>query len=263
MLHAATKQYVDGQVATALPRAGGVLSGPLTLSADPTASLQAATKQYADTRVSRTGDTLTGPLVLAGDPAVSMQAATKHYVDVQLTGLLPISGGALTGALTLPSNPSTALQAATKQYVDSQITTTMPIAGGTLTGPLTLAADPTLSLQAATKRYVDSTGAAANVINVKASPYNAKINGTADDTAAFKAAYQAAPAGSVIYCTERRHSAAEFKQLGHIANKTSEVDRRWHFIARWHATCQCNSGWRWSGQQFSAGPRDRQQWTKH
>jgi hypothetical protein len=232
LLHAATRQYVDGQVATALPRAGGVLSGPLTLSADPTASLQAATKQYADTRVSRigdtltgplvlpgdpaaalqaatkqyvdtrvsrTGDTLTGPLVLAGDPAVSMQAATKHYVDVQLTGLLPISGGALTGALTLPSNPSTALQAATKQYVDSQITTTMPIVGGTLTGPLTLAADPTLSLQAATKRYVDTTGAAANVINVKASPYNAKINGTADDTAAFKAAYQAAPAGSVIY----------------------------------------------------------------
>jgi hypothetical protein len=37
------------------------------------------------------------------------------------------------------------------------------------------------------------------VINVKSPPYNAQINGTTDDTLAFSAAYQAAPAGSVIY----------------------------------------------------------------
>ncbi len=236
LLQAATKQYVDGQVATAVPKAGGTLSGPLTLATDPAGSLQAATKQYVDIRVSRSGDTLTGPLVLAGDPATplqaatkayvdnqtanalqrsggaltgaltlsgdptsSSQAATKHYVDTQLTASLPISGGTLTGALTLPSNPTAALQAATKQYVDNQITTAVPVAGGTLTGPLTLAADPTSLLQAATKRYVDVAGGTAGVINVKASPYNAQINGTTDDTAAFKAAYQAAPAGSVIY----------------------------------------------------------------
>ena len=42
-------------------------------------------------------------------------------------------------------------------------------------------------------------GGAAGAINVKASPYNAQINGITDDTAAFKAAYQAAPAGSVIH----------------------------------------------------------------
>jgi hypothetical protein len=235
-LQAATKQYVDARIATAVPNIGGTLSGALTLAADPASSLQAATRQYVDKRALRTGDTLTGPLVLAGDPATPLQAATKayvdnqmvnalpksggaligaltlsgdptsanqaatkHYVDTQVATALPISGGTLTGALTLPSNPTTALQATTKQYVDSRITTAMPLAGGTLTGPLTLAADPTLSQQAATKHYVDFAGGAAGEINVKAPPYNAQINGTTDDTAAFKAAYQAAPAGSVIH----------------------------------------------------------------
>ena len=42
--------YVDSQIAYALPLAGGTLSGALTLPGDPTATLQAATKQYVDTR---------------------------------------------------------------------------------------------------------------------------------------------------------------------------------------------------------------------
>ena len=37
------------------------------------------------------------------------------------------------------------------------------------------------------------------VINVMLPPYGAKIDGVTDDTAAFKAAYLAAPAGSAIY----------------------------------------------------------------
>jgi hypothetical protein len=236
-LQAATKQYVDRQVATAVPKVGGTLTGTLTLAADPSGNLQAATKHYVDARVSRSGDTLTGALMLAADPtaplqaatkdyvdsqvastlpksggtltgvltlaadpALSLQAATKHYVDAQTTTLLPIGGGTLTGALALPSNPSAPLQAATKQYVDAQVASAMPVSGGTLTGALTLATDPALPLQAATKRYVDSTGGGATgEINVRSYPYNAQINGVADDTAAFKAAYQAAPAGSVIY----------------------------------------------------------------
>jgi hypothetical protein len=69
-----------------------------------------------------------------------------------------------------------------------------------LTGSLTLANAPTTPLNAATKQYVDSaSGNITGVINVKSPPYNAQLNGTTDDTAAFKAAYQAAPAGSVIY----------------------------------------------------------------
>jgi Pectate lyase superfamily protein len=236
-LQAATKQYVDGQVATSVPKAGGTISGTLTLAGNPSGSLQAATKQYVDARVLRSGDTLTGPLVLAADPTAPLQAATKEYVDSQFSGALPksggtligaltlaadptlvlqaatkhyvdgqvaaslpISGGTLTGALALPSNPSAALQAATKQYVDSGVASAVPVSGGTLTGVLTLAADPLLPLQAATKHYVDTAGGGTTgEINVRSSPYNAKIDGVTDDTAAFKAAYQAAAAGSVIY----------------------------------------------------------------
>jgi hypothetical protein len=236
-LQAATKQYVDARVATALPAAGGRLTGPLTLAADPVNALDAATRQYVDTRVLRTGDALTGPLVLAADPTtalqaatkgyvdtqvagalpksggtltgaltlaadptLSMQAATRHYVDTQVATSLPLSGGTLSGPLTLPINPISGLQAAPKQYVDAQFASALPLAGGTLNGPLTLAGDPTSSLQAATKRYVDTaSGAATGVINVRSAPYNARLDGVTDDTAAFKAAYQAAIAGSVIY----------------------------------------------------------------
>jgi hypothetical protein len=203
-MQAATKQYVDGRIS----RSGDTLTGALILAADPTAPLQAATKEYVDGQVAnslpKSGGTLTGALTLAADPTLSSQAATKHYVDVQSAVSLPISGGTLTGALALPSNPSAPLQAATKQYVDGQVASAVPLSGATLTGALTLAGDPASPLQAATKRYVDAAGGgggggATGELNVRSSPYNAQFNGVADDTAAFKAAYQAATAGSVIY----------------------------------------------------------------
>ena len=233
-LHAASKRYVDAQASNALPTAGGTLTGALMLPTDPSTPLQAATKHYVDARILRSGDTLTGPLTLASDPSVPLQAATKGYVDTRVTGALPITGGTLsgslilsgdptaslqaatkhyvdstaltigggtlTGPLTLAGNPTAALHAVTKQYVDSGLGSGLPLSGGTLTGALTLATDPTASLQAATKHYVDTaSGTATGVINVRSAPYYAQINGVADDTAAFKAAYQAAPAGSVIY----------------------------------------------------------------
>lgn len=44
----ATKPYVD---ATFLPLAGGAMTGPIVLSADPAAALQPATKQYVDNKI--------------------------------------------------------------------------------------------------------------------------------------------------------------------------------------------------------------------
>jgi hypothetical protein len=236
-LQAAPKTYVDSQVATALPKAGGTLSGSLTLASDPTAALQAATKEYVDARVFRSGDTLTGALILASNPVSALQAATKGYTDTQVATSLPIAGGTLTGALSLAADPSSSSHAATKHYVDSQVATSLPLSGGAVTGPVTLVANPTIALHAAPKQYVDgqvatalpltggtltgsltlanaptnplnaatkqyvdsSAGGSTGVINVKSPPYNAQINGTTNDTAAFIAAYQAAPAGSVIY----------------------------------------------------------------
>lgn len=233
---AATKRYVDAQVDNGIPRAGGTMTGALGLSGDPSSALQAATKQYADARVAKAGDTMTGALVLASDPVSNTHAANKNYVDTRTGLALAKAGGTLSGALTLHADPTAVAHAATKRYVDQQIGLTMTSAGGTVTGALSLAAEPTQSAHAANKSYVDGalegalaktggtvTGAlslttlptspqhAANkqyvdanpgrdkVINVTLPPYNAKLDGTSDDTAAFKAAYQDAIDGAVIY----------------------------------------------------------------
>jgi hypothetical protein len=66
-LEAATKQYVDSKVG------GGV------------------TKTYVDTadaaRVLKAGDTMTGPLVLPADPTLALQSATKQYVDAKIAAI--------------------------------------------------------------------------------------------------------------------------------------------------------------------------------
>ena len=163
-------------------------------------------------------------------------------------------------AVSLPSNPASALQAAPKQYVDSQVASALPLAGGTLTGALTLPGDPTTALQAATKRYVDSAGGAATgVINVRSAPYNAQLNGVTDDTAAFKAAYQAAAPGSAIYVPNGVTVLQTPSNWGIPADQAGEVDRRRHITAGRHAAVECNSGRRQSGQQLPAGTRRRQQ----
>jgi hypothetical protein len=191
-LQASTKAYVDAHTPGAiteapsdsylygrvnatwvrgLPLAGGTLTGPLALPADPTIALGAATKQMVDGKIARIGDTMTGALTLAADPAGALDAATKQYVDTRVLR----AGDTMTGPLTLPADPTVALQAATKQYVDAKAggipdapsdshfygrvnaawAQGLALTGGTLTGPLVLAADPTSPLQAATKQYSD------------------------------------------------------------------------------------------------------------
>jgi hypothetical protein len=158
-----TSQTLASFAATTLPESGGIMTGTLTLAADPAAALQAATKRYVDAQavlaLPAAGGTMTGVLTLAADPAAPRQAATKAYVDAQVETALPLAGGTMTGYLALSADPVASIEAATKNYVDSKVATALPIAGGILTGPLTLAADPISSLQAATKHYADSLSA--------------------------------------------------------------------------------------------------------
>ncbi len=91
----------------------------ITLSADPTAPLQAATKQYVDARsgftqavadplyVNVSGDAMTaGDLTLFRDPTQPLHAATKQYADSKLTQAaadaryVDVAGDTMTGALT-------------------------------------------------------------------------------------------------------------------------------------------------------------------
>jgi len=79
-----------------LDKAGGTMTGPLVLAADPTAALEPATKQYADKMLPLAGGTLTGPLVLAADPTAALEPATKQYADSKFSS----TGGTLTGKLS-------------------------------------------------------------------------------------------------------------------------------------------------------------------
>lgn len=82
-----TAGQVTASLGAYLPLAGGTLTGPLTLPADPTTALQAATKQYADKMLPLAGGTLTGDLTLAADPVNALDAATKQYVDTPVSSL--------------------------------------------------------------------------------------------------------------------------------------------------------------------------------
>lgn len=76
-----------------LEKAGGTMTGLLTLSGAPTDGLHASTKTYVDTAVStangtlfnlvvpKSGTTMTGLLTLSGNPTSNLHAATKQYVD--------------------------------------------------------------------------------------------------------------------------------------------------------------------------------------
>jgi hypothetical protein len=160
-LGAATKAYADTKLSDApvdgsdyarrngawdkvLPLAGGTMAGTLTLFADPSGSLDAATKQYVDAgdalKVNKAGDTMTGALILNADPTLQLGAATKQYVDTHV-------GGGLADA---PSDGSSYGRR------NGAWVTILNLTGGTLTGPLILAADPTAALGAATKQYVDN-----------------------------------------------------------------------------------------------------------
>jgi hypothetical protein len=194
---AATKAYVDSVAQGYLQASGATMTGPLVLAADPTAPLQAATKQYVDNSVAAGGGTgsLTSTAIdnalgfapqsatdvsnaisasqtltpsyttvtLSGAITNGTQAATKAYVDNAISGVSSsaFNGGTLTQPLILAGDPTTSLGAATKEYVDSSTLGFLPLSGGQMSGDVLLHSDPTQALQAATKGYVDAQIAAA------------------------------------------------------------------------------------------------------
>ena len=151
----------------ALPKAGGTMTGKITLDGAPTSNLHAATKKYVDDNAgsgSATDQT-------ARDAAATAQTAADAAKTVA-DAALPKAGGTMTGKITLDGAPTANLHAASKKYVDdnggtdataraaaaaaqTKADAALARAGGTMTGALTLAAAPTSDLQAATKKYVD------------------------------------------------------------------------------------------------------------
>jgi hypothetical protein len=59
-----------------------------------------AIAELSGSEITASGGTLTGPLYLSGDPTAPLQAADKHYVDINVAADLPLNGGTLTGPFT-------------------------------------------------------------------------------------------------------------------------------------------------------------------
>jgi len=156
---AAVAADVDA-IAAALPnyllKAGGTMTGFLTLSASPTALLHAAPKQYVDAL----GTAVRGEFAAAdasirddfaaADTSIRNDfAAADAALQTSINGKLSLGGGTLTGFLTLHAAPTSDLHAATKKYVDENSGTGgitegeadaryLQLVGGTLTGALTV-----------------------------------------------------------------------------------------------------------------------------
>lgn len=136
------KPEVGGSTATWGPKINGNLDS-IDSQMKSNANAAAAAQTTANAALPKAGGTMTGYITLNGDPTSALHASTKQYVD----GFLSKSGGTMTGFITLHAAPSSANHAATKGYVDSaisssvsgvaSITTTF---GGTETGSVSLTA---------------------------------------------------------------------------------------------------------------------------
>lgn len=123
--HAAIGDNPHGVTAVdvgALPLSGGTMTGALILDADPSAALEAATKQYVDNNAGGASDVddLTTDTGNAGEMVRVAAAGGLEYrstaqvlsdigaaAAADLADYLPLAGGTLTGVLFIPSNSTT------------------------------------------------------------------------------------------------------------------------------------------------------------
>lgn len=168
------RSNVQEQLDTKFDKAGGAVTGPVTLPGAPTEPLQAANKGYVDAeaakKVSKAGDTMTGPLVLSGNPAAPEQASNKAYVDASVkahadddTRHLTAAQNTLLDSLTVTAQDINQL-GGLGDTVANLLDKKLDKAGGTLTGDLTLAdgktvyvsKTPAADTELVNKAYVDA-----------------------------------------------------------------------------------------------------------
>ncbi len=181
----ASKQYVDGSIAalsqTFVPLIGGLMTGPLVLSADPTAASQATTKHYVDTQISAVS-------IGGGSDLNAIHANTPNAQAVE---------GALAAASLAAPIINHVLYA--DQYASVQAAVTAACAASPVEMvviPNTVAASivsPEFS-NACAAGVVDQRVAHTDVFDVRA--YGATCNGNVDDTLAIQSAINSASASA-------------------------------------------------------------------
>ncbi len=134
--------------------------------------------------VRKSGDTMDGYLTLVADPTNALHAATKAYVDAATNAVSPAALGLGSIAYSNASEYVHVTQVGTiaasnaGDYVHVAYTNAWVLkSGDTMTGALTLSGDPTEPAHAATKAYVDAlSNAAAGVYLRKSGDVGSWLN---------------------------------------------------------------------------------------
>lgn len=127
----ASTSYVDTAVAGRVAKIGDTMSGVLTLAADPTANLQAATKQYVDTRAARLQAQWVGGAIATNGTIYFVYDAPANGTINALTSLtgngsfsvaVQINGTNVTGlsAVSVGTTPATATASAANVFTAGQ-----------------------------------------------------------------------------------------------------------------------------------------------
>jgi hypothetical protein len=145
---------------TVLFSTGGTMTGALTLAADPTEDLHAATKQYVDAHagggtpevfVATYGETLYEDIMAAHDAGklcVCNYEGSWHFGTVFTSTIRFTASVAGQAVRVISVTGFDVWEASTQTLVKKD--------GDSMTGYLTLHADPTDAMHAATKQYVDN-----------------------------------------------------------------------------------------------------------
>jgi len=176
---AARKTDVDAVSTATLPLSGGTMSGDIAMGGNivsglgtPSASSDAATREYVDTSVANLVDSAPGTLDTLNELAAALGDDPDFATTItnSISTKLPLAGGTMTGDITLGANnaystatPSTSDTLTRKGYVDTQDALNLPKSGGTMSGAIAMGAnkvtglgDPTANQDAATKVYTDT-----------------------------------------------------------------------------------------------------------
>ena len=179
---ASTKNYTDTADALKLDKAGGTMSGDITMGGNtvtglgaPSASSDAATKGYTDTAVAALVDSAPGTLDTLNELAAALGDDPDFATTItdSIATKLPLAGGTMTGDITLGANkatstatPATDDTLTRKGYVDTQDALKLNLSGGTMSGAIAMGTskitglgDPTAAQDAVSKSYSDTQDA--------------------------------------------------------------------------------------------------------
>ena len=194
---------------------------------DPSSAQDAATKNYVDTEVAALVDSAPGTLDTLNELAAALGDDPNFSTTItnSIATKLPLAGGTMTGAIAMGTNKITGLgdptanqDAVTKAFADSNY---LALSGGTMTGAIDMGSakitttyTPTNNADLTTKTYVDgilgsATAAATSATAAASSATAAASSATAAASSATSAASSATSAAASYDSFDDRYLGAK------------------------------------------------------